>query len=390
MSRVFTVFLLLILLSSCGQAGSVDIASQQTQAFQNALLTATFSLPSPTASATLPPPTSTPEPAATITPGRTPPVQPGVFTTSLLNLVDQPSQYIEDYCGYLRNKWDPTKSAPGTVVMPIMFHSITDGAVNSADQIHVSQFQQLIKDLRDQGFEAISMTQFVDFMYENAKIPQRSVLLIVDDRKRSEYFETHFRPLYIDYGWVVVNAWISHPDTAPYLWEENAWLEQQGYVDHQAHGVIHNINMTSDSTDEYIRGELFGSIEAFQLHFSKIPTAIIWPGGSFTSRSVEIAREAGYKVGFTINPRGPVMFNWVPQGISLDPMRPSYIPEGDIHDPLMTLPRYWDTDASYHIDTVRQIGNEAASYAETNKAAELEYYEIVCAPEMGEMPGGQP
>ncbi len=390
MARTFAVLLLLVILASCGQAGTAEIYARQTQVFKEALLTVTFSMQLPLETSTVPIPSSTPEPVFTPTPIRTPPVQPGIFSTSLLNPADQPVTYVQDYCTYLLNKWDPNKSAPGTVVMPIMFHSITDGAVTNADQIHVSQFLQLVKDLRDQGFEAISMTQFIDFMYNNAKIPQRSVLLIVDDRKRSEYFETHFRPLYNDYGWVVVNAWISHPETAAYLWEENAWLEQQGYVDHQAHGVIHNINMTSDSTDEYIRGELYGSIEAFQKYFSKTPSAIIWPGGSFTSRSVEIAREAGYKAGFTINPRGPVMFNWVPQGFSKDPMRPSYIPEGGIQDPLMTLPRYWDTDASFHIDTVRLIGNEAALFAETNKAAELEYYDIVCAPVTGQIPEGQP
>jgi hypothetical protein len=52
----------------------------------------------------------------------------------------------------------------------------------------------------------------------------------------------------------------------------------------------------------------------------------------------------------------------------------------------MTLPRYWDTDARAHIDTVRNISNEAVAYAEKNKAAELEYYDIVCAPTYGALP----
>ncbi|MFZ5822183.1 MAG: hypothetical protein ACOYYJ_20005, partial [Chloroflexota bacterium] len=63
-----------------------------------------------------------------------------------------------------------------------------------------------------------------------------------------------------------------------------------------------------------------------------------------------------------------------------------YIPEGPIGDPLMTLPRYWDTDARAHLDSVRNLGNEAAAYAEQNKATELEYYDIVCAPTYGPIP----
>jgi hypothetical protein len=66
-----------------------------------------------------------------------------------------------------------------------------------------------------------------------------------------------------------------------------------------------------------------------------------------------------------------------------DPMRPSFISEGSAGDPLMTLPRYWDTDADSHLDQVRRLGNAAAAYAEKNKATELEYYDIVCASTLG-------
>ena len=69
-----------------------------------------------------------------------------------------------------------------------------------------------------------------------------------------------------------------------------------------------------------------------------------------------------------------------------DPRRPAFLPEGYVNDPRMVLPRYWDTDADAHIDTVRLIGKEAAAYAEQNKAIELEYYDIVCSPAFGAIP----
>ena len=104
------------------------------------------------------------------------------------------------------------------------------------------------------------------------------------------------------------------------------------------------------------------------------------------ARSVELARQTGYRLGFTINPRGPVMFNWVPQADDKDDMRPSYIPEGPAGDPLLTLPRYWDTDALVHLDTVAAMGDAAAAYAGANKVVELEYYDIACAPAYGPIP----
>jgi hypothetical protein len=99
-----------------------------------------------------------------------------------------------------------------------------------------------------------------------------------------------------------------------------------------------------------------------------------------------VARQAGYKLGFTVNPRGPVMYNWVPLADQVDPQRPLLIPEGPASDPLMTLPRMWDTDARSHLDAIRFIGNTAAAYAQQNKSIETQYYNIVCAPKDGPIP----
>ena len=52
----------------------------------------------------------------------------------------------------------------------------------------------------------------------------------------------------------------------------------------------------------------------------------------------------------------------------------------------MTLPRYWDTDIRSHLDEIRNIGKDAAAYTEQNKATELEYYDIMCAPKLGSIP----
>ncbi len=375
------LILLSVIVSACAAATAaptpnVSAASTVAAATVFASITQTAQSTPPTVA-----PTETPTPAPTAI--RTPPALPPGFTTNILNVLDTPHTYIPDTCQYLKAKWDPNNAKPGTLVMVIMFHSITKGEVNAADQLSMSDFRKLMNDLKEFGFEAIDMQQMADFMYKNAKIPERSVLLIVDDRKYREYFDVAFSRYYKDWGWKVVNAWISHPDTNQVLWDENAALEKEGWVDHQAHGVIHNINMSNDSSDDFLKGELQGSIDAFQQHFGKKPIAIIWPGGGFGIRPVQAARQYGYQLGFTINPRGPIMFNWVPQADAGDDMRPSYIPEGPAGDPLMTLPRYWDTDARSRLDEVRRISKEAIAYQEQVKPVELEYYDIVCAPTYG-------
>ena len=325
------------------------------------------------------------EPLPTADPNRQPPELPAVFQTELLNKLDTPHTYEEDICKMIKNRWSEGKAAPGTVVMAIMYHGIVRGeTVEQDNAITVDQHKQLIRDLHDQGFTAINTEQFIAFMENNDWIPERSVLLIVDDRHSEQNYLDHFKEYYDQWGWPVINAWISAEGTSQALWDENAHAEEIGLVDHQSHGVVHNTPMGADSSDEYLIGELKGSVDAIEEHFHKTPRAIIWPGGGYSTRPIEIAKEYGYKVGFTTHPRGPVMYNWVPLCDVTDPSRPYFMIDGNM-DPLFVIPRYWDTDAVYNVDTVRQIGKEARDYLYSIRETEVEYYDIVCKPIMGEL-----
>jgi len=373
--------LLIVLSASCAPSPSsptIDVDAISTQAYQTvaAALQPTVTLI----------PTETPVPIATAV--RTPPALPDNFTTNRLNALDKPHTYIQDTCQYLHDKWNSNNAAPGTIVMVVMLHGIKrDQADVTANDITVEDFRQMMNDLHEQGFEAITAQQMADFVDNNAKIPLRSVLLIQDDRRTGENFNEHFRPYYEQWGWVVVNAWISADDGPRALaLQDNVALEAEGWVDHQSHGYVHNINMSDESTDEFIKGEFEGSINDLQTNFNKTPVAIIWPGGGFGVRPVQFARQYGYRLGFTINPRGPVMYNWIPLADQPDPARPSYLAEGYVNDPRMVIPRYWPYQVRAELDNVRNIGKEAAAYAEQNMGTELEYYDIVCSPELGPMP----
>ena len=328
----------------------------------------------------------TPVPTATPDPNRTPPALPAAFQTDLLNKLDTPHEYEEDVCKVIKHRWGSGKAEPGTVVMVVMYHGIAKGAteVQQDNAVTAEKHQQFMRNLHDQGFTAINTEQFIAFMENNDWIPDRSALIIVDDRHTEENYITHFKEYYDEWGWPVVNGWISADSTTQALWDENAHAEEIGLVDHQAHGVVHNENMNDASTDEFLIGELKGSVDRIEQHFHKTPHAIIWPGGGFGKRPIEFAKQFGYKVGFTTHPRGPVMYNWVPLCDVSDPGRPYYQIDGN-QDPLFVIPRYWSPDASEHVDTVRQIGKAAKEYYYSNRATELEYYDIVCKPVMGDL-----
>ena len=328
-------------------------------------------------------PSITPMPI--MTPVLTIPALPGPYQTALLNPLDTPHTYIQAPCQYLHDKWSSANSMPGTVVMVIMFHEITDAALTDPNQISGFNFRLLMKSLHQNDFQAITTLQLDGFMEHNSRIPERSVLLVTDDKHAASYFNVLFRSYWIDYGWPVVNAWVSDDLTTADNWKQQEALNAEGWLDYQAHGVISD-PITRDSTDEYILSELKGPMDVFQAHFNKTPLAFIWPGGGFTAHAVALARQTGYRLGFTTNPRGPVMFNWVPLADSGDPERDTWIPEGPVNDPLMVLPRYWDTDAATHLKEVIQIGLDAAAYARANKPVEMNYYASVCSSDYGTIP----
>lgn len=311
---------------------------------------------------------------------------PEAFQTSLLNSLDIPHSYLSETCRSMRNKWNPLKAKPGTVVMVIRFDSINSGTADLPNSITLVEFGELMNQLKSQGFEAIRTKDLLGFLEQNEVIPERSIYLIQTGNHDAEYYDKIFQGYWHKWGWKITNAWISEPNISETLLLENIELENEGFIEHEAGGVFADAQLSDESAKNIIARELQGSWNGVTEEFGKSPVAIIWPNGGFGFRPVEAARQLGFKIGFTANTRGPIMYNWIPLADIFDPQRPEYVPEGLINDPLMTLPTYSAGEALMAIDAVRIIGEEAANYAQANKEAEFQYYEAVCEPEYSPIP----
>lgn len=314
------------------------------------------------------------------------PELPGTFQTEFINPLDVPRTYVEETCRFLRNKWNPLSAQPGTVVMIIVFKNINRGTAELPDSISVNDFFELMYQLKAQGFEAINTDQLQAFMERNVEIPPRSVLLIQDGNQSADYYDRNFREFFETWGWSVVNGWIAEENVPETLLRENINLEYEGFIDHQARGTTSYTILSDESAKPIIARELQGSITGFANQFGKTPTAILWPNGGFGIRPVEAARQLRFKLGFTANPRGPIMYNWVPLADEFDPDRPTLSPDASINDPLRTLPTYPANEALAAIDVVRNIGKAASEYAQQNKDVEFKYYEVVCEAAYGPIP----
>ncbi|NIM92317.1 MAG: polysaccharide deacetylase family protein [Anaerolineales bacterium] len=372
-SVVFGALVILIIIlfaSSCVNEDPSSTASRDHRTAASSTQNQTDPTePPPTATLTITPTvTPSPDPTATLSPTPIISMTPDfvVFDPGTLWQDVEPGIYNQDTCEYIRNRWDPEKSSPGTIVAPFMFHSIRGSGRPMPDEASITEeyFDAFVQHALELGFETITTDQLIDFLESNAPIPKRSMIMILDDRRPGV---TEFIMPYLEENqWTLTLGWIIE-DQRQYLWDWMERLASTGMLDVQSHGYWHRY-IVDETPEEQIIEELYEPIPILEDHFGERPYAFIWPGGNFTSRSVEIAREAGYRIGFSSFTHGPIMFNWIPQKEK----------EQLIGDPLMSLPRYWGITAWINLDQTVQISEMAIEHACQQYPLEASWYQNTC------------
>ena len=323
--------------------------------------------------------TITPSPSSiptnTITPTFTPTLAPlEMFATRLFRQGVLPQTYLEDNCSFLRLRWSPEGSQPGTVVVPIMFHSIVQDGTQLADpnkDITADQYNSFVEYAHYLGFETITTQELLDFLTNNASIPPRSMMIIVDDR-RPGLIRDWIMPVLEEYDWTATAAYIADPNSLQWAWDLMDQLYASGRLDVQSHGYSGQLYIVPETPVDQIQAEIWDSTPVLEGHFVKRPIAFIWPGGNFTQLSVQIARQGGYELGFSAYSRGPLLFNWIPLGEE----------ERAVSDPLMVLPRAWSSAVNLNLDEAVKISEQAAAFAEQNYPVEAAWYSTYCGGEL--------
>lgn len=295
------------------------------------------------------------------------------FSFPQLNPGVVPVSYLDNTCQYLEARWGENKSKPGTIVVPIMFHSIAKPGreITDATTISMAYFEYFMETAMEMGFSTITVEELTGFLMENQAIPENSMILILDDRRPG--VTELFMPYLEENDWTLTLAWPTTDNTTNTLWEQMDSLADSGRLDVQSHGHDH-IYIQDYTPVEEIEEEVFKSFEVIQARFGTSPQAFIWPGGNFTPLAINLAREAGFEIGFTVHSRGPLMFNWIPLGE----------PEIEMNDSLMVLPRYWSTAADVALEQALAVSAEAKQHADAVEAEELQYYQLYCQPEESE------
>ena len=181
-------------------------------------------------------------------------------------------------------------------VLVLNYHMVNPMVISLA--IDPTDFEWQMKYLVDHGYHTISTDELYDFMEGKGALPDRPVLITFDDGYVDNY--TNAYPILKKYNLkatiFIVTGFVS--SRKGYLtWDQLREMEQHGIMA-QSHTVTHA--PLPELPDERIREELVQSKRTAEAELGHPIDFIAYPTGVHDLHIVSIAKEAGYRGGFTV------------------------------------------------------------------------------------------
>ena len=181
-------------------------------------------------------------------------------------------------------------------VLVLNYHMVNRMFISLA--IDPEDFDWQMKYLVDHGYHTISPDELYAFLEGKGTLPDRPVLITFDDGYVDNY--TNAYPILKKYNLkatiFIVTVFVS--ERKGYLtWDQLREMEQHG-ITAQSHTVTHA--PLPELSDERIREELIVSKQQAEAELGHPIEFIAYPTGAHDLHIVGIAKEAGYKGGFTV------------------------------------------------------------------------------------------
>ena len=181
-------------------------------------------------------------------------------------------------------------------VLVLNYHMVNTMFISLA--VEPSDFDWQMKYLVDHGYHTITPDELYDFLAGQGTLPDRPVLITFDDGYVDNY--TNAYPILKKYNLkatiFIVTGFVSK--RKGYLtWDQLREMEQNG-ITMQSHTVTHA--PLPELPDDRIREELVESKRQAEEELGHPIEFIAYPTGVHDLHIVGIAKEAGYKGGFTV------------------------------------------------------------------------------------------
>jgi len=186
--------------------------------------------------------------------------------------------------------------------LPILcFHHVGESAKGASQEVrdwYISKekFESILIYLQENNYNTLFASDLLHSM-EEGKLPENSILLTFDDGSKTFY--TNVYPLLKKYNMKAVMHIMSGVKGKFWLnTEEIQEMQKSGFVEFQSHTEYHAYLTRISDTE--IKRELERSKKALEEITGKPVEFIAYPFGLYDERVMRIAKEVGYKGGFTI------------------------------------------------------------------------------------------
>lgn len=195
---------------------------------------------------------------------------------------------------------------PNRTVHVLCYHNLVAADAKSYDTT-IADFVEQLQALRAAGYQSISCAQLADYLANVKDIPDKSVIISFDDGRLSVLKAA--APTLDKYGFKATIFLITGAvgGSGSLSWADVKQLAGMGY-EIGSHTVSHQ-NLTKVppglSVAEHqrkVRQELDASALAIERYTGQAPVALAYPYGNYDNFTMRAARDAGYRVAFSIDP----------------------------------------------------------------------------------------
>jgi peptidoglycan/xylan/chitin deacetylase (PgdA/CDA1 family) len=175
-------------------------------------------------------------------------------------------------------------------------------------------FERQMRYLKENGYHVITAEELYSFLGYRQGLPRKSVLITMDDGYRSVYNIAY--PILKKYGYTatlfIYTDFVGVSKMA-ITWNQLKEMQRNGFTI-GSHTIYHS-DLTKpkdgETEPEYIarvKKELYGSKQIIDKKLGQDTYFLAYPFGYYDQRSIQIARDAGYKMAMSVKRGGNAFY----------------------------------------------------------------------------------
>ena len=205
-------------------------------------------------------------------------------------------------------------SPDGFQTIPILVYHRFAEECNSPLCMPAKTFERQMRYLKENGYHVITAEELYSFLGYRQGLPRKSVLITMDDGYRSVYNIAY--PILKKYGYTatlfIYTDFVGVSKMA-ITWNQLKEMQRNGFTI-GSHTIYHS-DLTKpkdgETEPEYIarvKKELYGSKQIIDKKLGQDTYFLAYPFGYYDQRSIQIARDAGYKMAMSVKRGGNAFY----------------------------------------------------------------------------------